>query len=288
MAGLVRVGDIESNLASASIPREELADIDGIHFVRRALDGGASYFIANRGAEAVDRQVTLSKLKSGEALLMDPMTGRIGAAGAALRLQLLPGESIFVRTWSSSAARWQYREPTGAPVALNGPWQVHFLQGGPEIPRDIKTNALASWTDLGGPETRSFAGTASYTLHFDAPAEKAECWSLDLGKVCQSARVRLNGTDLGTVIIPPFRVDFPGALLLPRNNVLEVEVTNTSANRVRDLDRRKVQWKNFYDVNFININYKPFDASTWPLTDSGLLGPITLAPRAITGRAPIE
>jgi hypothetical protein len=28
----------------------------------------------------------------------------------------------------------------------------------------------------------------------------------------------------------------------------------------------------------VNINYRPFDASTWDLTPSGLLGPITLTP----------
>jgi len=27
---------------------------------------------------------------------------------------------------------------------------------------------------------------------------------------------------------------------------------------------------------FVNLNYRPFAASDWPLTDSGLLGPVTL------------
>ena len=59
-------------------------------------------------------------------------------------------------------------------------------------------------------------------------------------------------------------------------NVLEVEVTNVSANRIRDLDRRSVNWKNFHDINFVNQDYRPFDASNWPLYDSGLLGPVTM------------
>ena len=28
------------------------------------------------------------------------------------------------------------------------------------------------------------------------------------------------------------------------------------------------------EINFVNINYKPFDAANWPLTPSGLLGPV--------------
>ena len=284
-AGYVRTGDIEESLDSLA-PREEIADIEGIHFVRLALDNGFGYFIANRGSQAVDRQVFLNGLGPGEALVMDPMTGRIGKApmipekevGSLFRLQLMPGESIIVRSSSSasSAPPWLYYDPVGPPVTLNGLWQVHFLEGGPEIPKDFATNGLGSWTELGGAETQSFAGTARYTLRFDAPDKKPDHWSLDLGKVCQSARVRLNGKDLGTLIIPPFRVDLPASVLLPKNNVLEVEVTNTSANRIRDLDRRKVPWKNFYDVNFVNIDYKPFDASNWPVTESGLLGPVTL------------
>jgi hypothetical protein len=29
-------------------------------------------------------------------------------------------------------------------------------------------------------------------------------------------------------------------------------------------------------IHFVNVDYQPFDASNWPLTDSGLLGPVTL------------
>jgi hypothetical protein len=59
---------------------------------------------------------------------------------------------------------------------------------------------------------------------------------------------------------------------------MEVEVTNLAANRIVDLDCRKVDWKRFHEINFVNINYKPFDASGWPLFDSGLLGPVRLIP----------
>jgi hypothetical protein len=66
--------------------------------------------------------------------------------------------------------------------------------------------------------------------------------------------------------------------LKPTGNQLEVEVTSVSANRIRDLDRRGVKWKNFRDINFVNLDYKPFTAANWPLADCGLLGPVTLTP----------
>jgi hypothetical protein len=110
---------------------------------------------------------------------------------------------------------------------------------------------------------------------------------LSLGKVCQSARVRLNGKDLGTLITPPFRVVVSD--LKPRDNKLEVEVTNVSANAIRYYDREGVKWRNFHDINFVNQDYRPFDASNWPLTDSGLLGRVTLTaltPLEVGGIAP--
>ena len=65
---------------------------------------------------------------------------------------------------------------------------------------------------------------------------------------------------------------------MPRGNRLEIEVSSTAANRIRDLDRRGVPWRTFRDINFVSITYRPFDASQWPLHDAGLLGPVTLQP----------
>ena len=44
-----------------------------------------------------------------------------------------------------------------------------------------------------------------------------------------------------------------------------IEVTNLSANRIRDLDIRKVKWKIFHEINIVTQLYKKFDAwkSTW-------------------------
>ena len=92
----------------------------------------------------------------------------------------------------------------------------------------------------------------------------------------ESARVKLNGKEFGTAFMPPYRVVVDN--LRPKENVLEVEVTNLSANRVRDLDLRKVEWKVMKDINLVNLDYKPFDASNWPIRPSGLLGPVTLTP----------
>jgi hypothetical protein len=206
------------------------------------------------------------------------------ATNAQVYLQLTPGESVILRTFAERDVEgpwWSYWR-TAQTNEITTAWRVEFISGGPVLPTEFQINKPDSWTALPNEDVKKFAGTARYSTTFDAPDKTSPQWLLDLGKVCQSARVRLNGQDLGTLITPPFQVVVKN--LKPKGNLLEVEVTNVSANRIRDLDRRGVKWKNYHDINFVNLNYRPFDASNWPLTDSGLLGPVTLT--ALVPRSP--
>jgi hypothetical protein len=176
-----------------------------------------------------------------------------------------------------------YGRPAGEPTEVKGVWHVRFVAGGPELPGPFRTERLGSWTDLGGEAVRHFSGTATYSTSFAAPRAGADAWLLDLGRVCESARVRLNGRDVGTLIGPSYRVPLEGRMVRGRNT-LEVSVSNLMANRIADMDRRHVAWKKFYNVNFparLPENRGPdalFDASRWAPRCSGLLGPVTLTP----------
>jgi len=284
--GRILVGDIEPALESAGIPREPMFEHPGLMCVRRGFEGGHYYFVANRSEQTAVKDWVALTFPGRSVEIMDPLSGRSGMAalrrndsGSQVYLQLQPGASVLLRCSEAPDLQepaWTYWEPCGNPIPLAGAWQGSFLQGGPEFPAPFQTRELASWTELADTNAQRFAGTAVYRLTFDAPKPGAGHWRLELGKVCQSARVRLNGTDLGTLIIPPFSAVV--GPLKPNDNLLEVEVTNSAANRIRDLDRRGVKWKAFYDINVVGLDYKPFDASRWPLRDSGLMGPVTLTP----------
>jgi len=258
----------------------------GLSCVRRTFDGGWYYFIANRGENPFDSWIALSR-GAKSVVILDPMTGNFGLAvsekvnpyNTAVYLRLAAGESVILRAFADKkveGSAWNYWQTSGQPVAITGQWNVKFIEGGPTLPADYQTAKLASWTTFPGTNTQTFAGTAKYSLEFNAPNTLRRELQLDLGDVRQSARVRVNGKDYGTLITPPFRVVVDN--LKPTGNTLEVEVTSVAANRIRDLDRRGVPWKTFNDINVVDINYKPFDASNWPLTDCGLLGPVTLTP----------
>lgn len=283
--GRVLIGDAQRALGTAGIARESLFDHPGLMCIRRTTGTGRTYFLANRGDQAVQGWVPLATAASS-VVAMDALSGKTGVAltrsgssgGTEVYLELPSGGSLVLRALADQIVggpAWSNWRAAGGPTSIAGPWRVEFLAGGPKLPATAAVGRLSSWTTIGGGDAEHFAGTARYRVTFDAPGT-ASHWRLDLGKVCQSARVRLNGRELGTLITAPFSIVLDQ--LQPRGNVLEVEVTSVSANAIRYYDRAKVPWKNFHDINFVNLNYRPFDASDWPVTDAGLLGPVTLTP----------
>jgi hypothetical protein len=267
----------------------------GLRFIRRARPDGYDYFVVNHSNKAIDAVPLAVPFKS--ALIMDPRfdnrsgvvlsnnanTGQT-ATSPDIALTIQPNESYFIRTYTDrivTGQGWQNFHDVQPAVPLAGTWSVSFIDGGPVLPKPYSVDKLASWTTAPDAEARRFAGTAKYTLQFTLPAQRdarSGIDRLDLGKVADSARVTLNGKLLGTLWAPPYQFDLPA---LPGNNVLEIEVTNVAANRIRDMDQRGVQWKIFRDANVLSTAYTAFDASNWPIRDAGLLGPVTITQMAI-------
>ena len=285
--GRVLIGaDLAALLHAANVAREPVAE-SGLEWVRRReADGSRTYFLSNPGKQAVRATVPLGG-GSGPVIFYDPLTEALGVAhtgGGETHLHLLPGQSCFAHcpatTPAALPAPWLYAGETVAAHPVTGPWQVTFTDGGPALPAPRTVAALSSWTDWQGGDTdalRAFSGTAVYRTTFDLPLAPDQTYTLHLGEVCHSARVRLNGVGLGTVFARPWQTALPAAHLTPTGNTLEIKVTNLMANRLADLDRRKVEWKKFL---FVTINYKPFNASGWPPVASGLVGPVQIVAHA--------
>ena len=136
--------------------------------IRRAVDNGKYYFIANRGDKMIDGWVPLAT-GARSMVLLDPLSGRTGVAmsragtnnaisilvkfGAGaftdVFLQLAPGESIVVRTFNDRVVKgpaWNYWNNAGDAVTLSGQWQVKFVQGGPELPAAFIAFVTLPWT----------------------------------------------------------------------------------------------------------------------------------------------
>ncbi|MDB5261426.1 MAG: glycoside hydrolase [Adhaeribacter sp.] len=280
---LLLTPDVARALAAVKLDRESLTDT-GLKFIRREIPEGKYYYLVNHTAKAIDTQVPLNT-GAASVVIMDPQSGRAGTTAATktgtkttVRVQLQSGEAIILRTSNAPAAgvsAWQYLDNALPLQEVKGNWALHFTQGGPTLPADQQLKNLVSWTELPDKKAENFSGSGEYTIAFNLPAKKVGEYILDLGKVNESARVWLNGQEVGILWSIPFRARV-GAYLKSGKNTLKVEVVNLMANRIRYMDQQKLEWRRYHEINFVNINYKPFDASVWKPMPSGLIGPVTL------------
>jgi len=298
--GRLLVSTYLETLVHMSGGKREPAIRSGLRFIRQKTAEGFLYFFANRSELPLDsyapiatiiesaivfdprfeNRIGLAELFHGRDVVPSERPAQFGKETGSIHLQLQPGESCIVRTFTNKVVTgptWPYVTNTGPAQKITGTWKIEFFEGEPQFSKSVEVSELKSWTSFDATELKSFCGTGRYTISFEAPGAKADDWMLDLGKVCESARVKLNGHQLGALWCAPFQ-ETVGEWLKPGKNTLEVEVTNLAANRIADMDRRKVKWKYFYDINMASKRYRALDASDWPLFVSGLLGPVTLTP----------
>ncbi|HSC55104.1 MAG TPA: glycosyl hydrolase [Phnomibacter sp.] len=285
----VLTNDMEALLQGGAVRKETMYS-KGLQCIRRKQGNSTTYFIANWSGNAIDEWITLST-KATAAAIYNLYFGTTGVAETRtnskgeleIRLQLKPDESCVVKTATQKITgnAYAYTPATKAtPQTLEGPWQLKFVSGGPTLPASKTLNSLQSWTELPGNEYQIFSGTAQYTIQFKKPTNAGAYW-LDLGKVQESAEVILNGKKLAVLIGPAYGVRINAADLKP-TNILQINVANSMANRIIDLDKRGVKWKTFYNINFAAHDAENrgsdglFTTEKWQPRASGLLGPVTI------------
>ncbi len=279
---VVLANQVREALEWKNIRRETMNDL-GIQYIRRKGDQGVYYYLVNHSAVSFDGYLPLNE-HGKSSLILDPQSGLSGVAQMVtekdqmkVRLQIKPGEAMFVLVSGNNliSQKWQYLEKSQRQIAVPGPWKLEFISGGETIPAKTELKQLVSWTDLSDPNAKNFSGSARYQADFEVTGNMDGEFLLDLGKVCESAHVWVNGKDAGILWSIPFIAKI-GSFLFPGINRIEIEVANLMANRIRQMDQQKVPWRNYHEINFVNIDYKPFDASDWNPMPSGLLGPVTI------------
>ena len=277
------VQDIEEGLLETGILNEGLSE-SGLSFIRKQGDDGTVYFVTNLSDRFRNGKVRLAT-KCNYIEIYDPLNGNRGIAsseetgnGTELLLNLEPGQScfLFCKDKKSGTGDWPYYAETGnEPLTIKTNWTITPVSGGPELPSPVRTDSLKSWISFGN-DWQIFGGKAVYSAeikldkgYLDGPVR------LDLGDIHETAKVTINGRDLGLLWCIPYKIIIPPGTLKKENRI-EIEVTNLSFNRILDLDKRGVAWKNYYNTEFVDINYKPFDTSDKNPVASGLLNDIRL------------
>ncbi len=281
----------DGGLTWCKAKREPMRHMYGLSCIRRSNSDGYHYFISNLQGKDVDEWITLV-VPVHDAVFYNPMNGKITraalrdrAGSRQIRIQLASGESVILRTYSlkntsEQLAQHKYLDTATDNITLDDKWYLRFIESAPvKIEKTYKMkNGAVAWTELGDLLLNTTMATGLYETEFILDSLLSTPHSsliLDLGDVRESARVRLNGHDLGTLFAVPYRIDVTDYVKMGKNK-LEVEVTNLSANRIAELDRQGVKWRKFKEINVVDLNYKKTDYSQWETVPSGLNSPVIL------------
>lgn len=240
------------------------------------------YFVSNQKDRA-ERVDCVFRVAGRQPELWDAVSGdRRDLAGWQVEngRTIVPLEFVGLQSWfvvfrrpaAPPSRPGRNFSPTTTLATLGGDWAVSFdpRWGGP-----AKTTfaSLSDWTKHGDPGVRYYSGRAVYQKTFDYTPSAAgasaggRVW-LDLGEVRDVAVVRVNGREVATLWIAPWRVDVTAALQ-PGANTLEVEVINPWNNRlVGDLALPPAQRRTSLSLATVKARA--------PLIPAGLLGPVTL------------
>lgn len=289
-------------LRDAQAPDVSFAEAsEHVSFVHRRAGERDFYFLANVSTEPQNLDATF-RVGNARPETWDLMTGRIAAQpayehnprGTRVRLCLKPLESRVVVFTPAQVAGCRTNLPSDgrvrengtyvversgtrrtinvsgipAPVQLLPEWRLSFSD---ESIRPLAFRELKSWTEM--PQARFFSGMGIYECDFEAGAPSGFHVLLDLGRVCETAGVLVNGAHVGVAWMRPYELDITRSLH-PGRNRLRVEVTNLLINQVLGKGRP--------DYSALNAKYgtrfppgEEGEAVREPFV-SGLLGPVRL------------
>lgn len=276
--------NIASSLEQEQIYPEGISD-SGLKFIKRKIGHDKYYFVVNHTSRLISQPVNFLT-NSENAYLMNPLDGKIGLANSvrkdkylAIDLHLESGESIIIRTTdqkSDQVSGWNYYTDPTSISEIFADWRISFdSKGGPKTPKDQTIPSLATWTNQGDTDADFYSGKGTYHGSFNFDLDKSLNYTLNFSKVHESAKIWINGNYAGQVWSLPFKLDISG-LLVQGKNEIKIEVANLMANHIRYLDINNISWRNYHEINFVNIDYKPFDASSWNVMPSGLDGKIEI------------
>jgi len=283
--------------------------------LQAVVDGGELTFRVARMAEGDDPAFGIVKTliveytadgESFKATGRDPEEITLFTSAGAERvfdLRHAPDGRLWLDAWQGG--RYELKTASGRtlrgnaaaipqPLEIAGPWALTFPPGG-GAEEHVTLAKLISWSEHGSAGVRHFSGTATYRREFDVPAAMlggTRSVHLDLGAVRVVAHVTLNGSDLGILWKPPYRVDV-SEVVKPGRNALEVKVTNLWVNRMigdeslpedssRNANGTLKQWPDWLSQGKPSPTGRHTFTSwrLWkagdPLQESGLIGPVTL------------
>jgi len=270
-----------------------------VRYTHRTTEDMDIYFVANRTDQLINVKCKFRTTK-GTPQLWDPLTGKtralpefsISEGRTTVPLQFESYQSFFIVFEKNTTVTVSEKKnflPKKEVATLSGSWSVSFdpKWGDPE---KVIFDHLIDWTSRPEKEIKYYSGIAVYKKSFDLPTSAtagSQKLYLDLGKVKNMARVRLNGKELGVVWTAPWKVDIT-TIVKKKGNELEIEVANLWPNRLIGdeqfpddgiKDGKFPDWlikgESRTSGRYTFTTYSPYKKDS-PLLSSGLIGPVTI------------
>jgi len=233
----------------------------------RQCDNGILYMLFNEANDDRTFDVSLN----GSFYVLDPESGTVFTPNTST-FTLPSGKILFL--WQGDAPDAEKENIFSKEIVLSdftlrrskrfviGPmtFETQILNED-EVPA-----VLGDWCNHIG---KDFSGSCIYKTHFTLPEPRSKI-RLDLGKVCCSCEVFLNGESVGVKAMAPYVMDISGDLLR-EDNLLEIRVSNTGANEYLHTDSFD-KWQDWQLTPYRNLE-NVFHADS---LESGLFGPVNI------------
>ncbi len=276
----------DNNFDKLNIKRDViLTDVNGnyapdIAWIHRTGNDFEIYFISNQ--QDTKRTINISLRETGcSPELWDALTAETHLASnwkvkngrTELPLDLEANGSMFIVMRKSAGETAEKMPKIGKSKIikeLTNTWKVKFNPdfGGP---KDTLTfSDYDDWSKRAESAVKYYSGTATYTQQINIGQLKKidDVW-LEFDRVANLAEVYVNGINCGVAWTAPYRVNISKALK-SGNNLLQIEVTNTWANRLigdEELPKNeRLTW----------TNKSPVLMKNRPLLPAGILGKVKL------------
>jgi hypothetical protein len=252
---------------------------DDVLWTHREQDGLEIYFLTNQSGKAIEVNPSF-RVEGLKPQLWDAVTGEIKELSdytVADGRTSIPLKMEVDRSWFvvfSNASNEFVEKAIGANTpdyqvtqTINTPWKINF-ESKNIAPENITTTELMDWSKSKDDLLKYYSGKANYTTTFTYQKSEAKVVAIDLGELGVMATVTLNGKNVGTSWMAPYRLYITDALQEGENK-LEIKVVNVWRNRLTG-DKTLPEEQRTTSVLVDNITRAE------EMISSGLIGPVTI------------
>ena len=252
---------------------------DDVLWTHREMDGMEIYFLTNQSGKDIEVNPSF-RVKGLKPQLWDAVTGEIkelseymvadGRTSIPLKMEVDRSWFVVFSNASNDLVEKGTTENTPeykVTQTIDTSWEINF-ESKNIAPETITTTELMDWSKSEVDLLKYYSGKANYTTTFTYQKSDAKAAVIDLGEVGVMATVTLNGKNIGTSWMAPYRLDITDALQEGENK-LEIKVVNVWRNRLTG-DKTLPLEERTTSVLVDNITRKE------EVISSGLIGPVTI------------